>query len=41
MQIVYIVGTLLVGVLFGFILQRGRFCMVSAFRDPLVMKEYN
>ncbi|MBD3229509.1 MAG: YeeE/YedE family protein [Candidatus Lokiarchaeota archaeon] len=41
MEIIYIVGTLLVGVLFGFILQRGRFCMVSAFRDPLVMKEYN
>ena len=41
MEIIFIIGTLLVGVLFGFVLQRGRFCMVSAFRDPLVMKEYN
>jgi hypothetical protein len=37
----YIIGTFLVGLLFGFVLQRGRFCMVSAFRDPLVMKDYN
>ena len=31
---------LLVGVLFGFALQRGRFCMNSAFRDILLMKDY-
>jgi hypothetical protein len=40
MELQFIMGTLLVGVLFGFILQRGRFCMVSAFRDPMVMGEY-
>ncbi len=39
-QLPYILGTLIVGLLFGFVLQRGRFCMVSAFRDPIVMKEY-
>jgi uncharacterized membrane protein YedE/YeeE len=31
---------LVVGLIFGFVLQRGRFCMNSAFRDILVMKEY-
>ena len=31
---------LFVGVLFGFILQRGRFCMNSAFRDIITMKDY-
>ena len=31
---------LIVGVIFGFVLQRGRFCMNSAFRDIIVMKEY-
>jgi len=35
-----IVTGLLVGVLFGFFLQRGRFCMNSAFRDLLVFKDY-
>jgi uncharacterized membrane protein YedE/YeeE len=29
-----------VGIIFGFVLQRGRFCMNSAFRDIILMKEY-
>ncbi len=35
-----IVSGLAVGFLFGFVLQRGRFCMNSAFRDPLIFKDY-
>ena len=35
-----IVVGLLVGVLFGFVLQRGRFCMNSAFRDIILLKEF-
>ena len=35
-----ILSGLVVGILFGFVLQRGRFCMNSAFRDILLMKEY-
>jgi hypothetical protein len=31
---------LVVGMIFGFVLQRGRFCMNSAFRDIILMKEY-
>ena len=31
---------LVIGAIFGFVLQRGRFCMNSAFRDIIVMKEY-
>ena len=34
-----IVG-LIIGAIFGFILQRGRFCMNSAFRDILLLKEF-
>ncbi len=34
------VSGLVVGIIFGFVLQRGRFCMNSAFRDILLMKEY-
>ena len=34
-----IVG-ILVGALFGFVLQRGRFCMNSAFRDIILLKEF-
>ena len=34
-----IVG-LIVGALFGFVLQRGRFCMNSAFRDIILLKEF-
>ncbi len=29
-----------IGILFGFALQRGRFCMNSAFRDIVVLKDY-
>ena len=34
-----IVG-LIIGAIFGFILQRGRFCMNSAFRDIILLKEF-
>lgn len=34
------VSGLVVGLIFGFVLQRGRFCMNSAFRDIIVMKDY-
>ena len=35
-----VIPGLLIGILFGLALQRGRFCMNSAFRDPILMKEY-
>ncbi|GAH43789.1 unnamed protein product, partial [marine sediment metagenome] len=35
-----VVVGLLIGAIFGFILQRGRFCMNSAFRDIILLKEY-
>ncbi|RLI00004.1 YeeE/YedE family protein [Candidatus Bathyarchaeota archaeon] len=35
-----IITGLIIGILFGFALQRGRFCMNSAFRDIILMKEY-
>jgi len=35
-----VLSGLAIGVLFGFALQRGRFCMNSAFRDIVVMKDY-
>ncbi len=35
-----ILSGLMIGLLFGFALQRGRFCMNSAFRDPLVFKDF-
>ncbi|MGD8564819.1 MAG: YeeE/YedE family protein [Candidatus Bathyarchaeota archaeon] len=31
---------LVIGIIFGFVLQRGRFCMNSAFRDIILMKDY-
>jgi uncharacterized protein len=31
---------LAIGLLFGFVLQRGRFCMYTAFRDILLIKDY-
>lgn len=31
---------LIIGIIFGIILQRGRFCMNSAFRDVILLKEY-
>jgi uncharacterized membrane protein YedE/YeeE len=34
------ISGLIVGGIFGFVLQRGRFCMNSAFRDIILMKEY-
>lgn len=37
---VHILSGFIVGLLFGFVLQRGRFCMNSAFRDILVLKDY-
>ncbi len=40
LNVLTIITGLIVGVLFGFALQRGRFCMNSAFRDPLVFKDY-
>ncbi len=36
---VFIPG-LIIGIIFGIILQRGRFCMNSAFRDIILLKEY-
>ncbi|MHA1338850.1 MAG: YeeE/YedE family protein [Promethearchaeota archaeon] len=38
-SVVLIPGTI-IGIIFGFILQRGRFCMNSAFRDIILLKEY-
>jgi len=35
-----LVAGLIIGAIFGFILQRGRFCMNSAFRDILYLKEF-
>lgn len=37
---IHILSGFIVGILFGFALQRGRFCMNSAFRDILVLKDY-
>ena len=31
---------LILGIVFGFVLQRGRFCMNSAFRDIIISKDY-
>jgi len=31
---------IVIGVIFGYVLQRGRFCMNSAFRDIILLKEY-
>ncbi|MHA1190760.1 MAG: YeeE/YedE family protein [Promethearchaeota archaeon] len=41
MEFIYamVVG-LIIGAIFGFILQRGRFCMNSAFRDIILLKEF-
>jgi len=35
-----VITGLFVGILFGFVLQRGRFCMNSAFRDIVLFKDY-
>jgi uncharacterized membrane protein YedE/YeeE len=36
----FVLSGLIVGVVFGFILQRGQFCMNSAFRDTIFMKDF-
>jgi uncharacterized membrane protein YedE/YeeE len=35
-----VITGLFAGILFGFVLQRGRFCMNSAFRDIVLFKDY-
>ncbi len=40
MSVTALISGLVIGVLFGFVLQKGRFCMNSAFRDPLVFKDF-
>jgi uncharacterized membrane protein YedE/YeeE len=35
----FVLSGLIIGVVFGFILQRGQFCMNSAFRDTIFMKD--
>ncbi len=40
MEFFGILSGLVIGLLFGFVLQKGRFCMNSAFRDPLVFKDF-
>ena len=35
-----IITGLFVGILFGFVMQRGRFCMNSAFRDTVLLQDY-
>lgn len=39
-SLTFIISGLLVGGIFGFILQRGRFCMNSAFRDTIFIKDF-
>ena len=36
----FIVSALIVGIAFGYILQRGRFCMNTAFRDMIFIKDF-
>ncbi|MHA1727602.1 MAG: YeeE/YedE family protein [Promethearchaeota archaeon] len=35
-----VIPGIIVGLIFGFILQRGRFCFNSAIRDPLLLKDF-
>jgi hypothetical protein len=35
-----VIAGLIIGFIFGFILQRGRYCMNSAFRDIILLKEF-
>lgn len=37
----FVLSGLIVGAIFGFILQRGQFCMNSAFRDTIFMKDFS
>lgn len=39
-SIMVLVSGVLIGVLFGFVLQRGRYCMNSAFRDVVFINDY-
>jgi uncharacterized membrane protein YedE/YeeE len=39
-NIMVLVSGVLIGVLFGFVLQRGRYCMNSAFRDVIFLNDY-
>ncbi|MHA2401008.1 MAG: YeeE/YedE family protein [Promethearchaeota archaeon] len=34
-----VIAGILIGIIFGFVLQRGRFCMNSAFRDIILLKD--
>ncbi len=36
----FLIAVLIIGFIFGFILQSGRFCMNSAFRDIILLKEF-
>jgi len=36
----FVVSALLIGIAFGYILQRGRFCMNTAFRDMIFIKDF-
>lgn len=40
MPVLTIISGLLIGVFFGFVLQRGRFCVNTAFRDTIFMKDF-
>ncbi len=40
MSLAIILGGLVIGILFGLALQRGRLCFNSAIRDPLIFKDY-
>jgi uncharacterized membrane protein YedE/YeeE len=40
MEALEIISGLIVGVLFGFVCQRGRFCMSFGFRDAILKKDY-
>ncbi len=39
-SLMVLISGFLVGIMFGFILQRGRFCMNSAFRDVIFIQDY-
>ena len=41
MAIEVIISGFVIGIFFGWILQRGRMCFNSAFRDPLVFRDYS
>ena len=41
MALEVIISGFIIGIFFGWILQRGRMCFNSAFRDPLVFRDYS